>query len=92
MRNSWDSDFHQHDAHVAAYIERALDFGTHKIDCIKVIRSYFDYGLKEAKDLSEAGPNTLVSRESNKAYAQEFVKAIQKVGGAAHITEEITHV
>jgi ribosomal protein L7/L12 len=65
---------------VAAYIERALDFGTHKIDCIKVIRSYFDYGLKEAKDLSEAGPNTLVSRESNKAYAQEFVKAIQKVG------------
>jgi len=54
------------------------DSGTNKIGVIKVVREITELGLKEAKDLVEAAPQTVkegVKKEDAEAYKAKFEEA-----------------
>lgn len=58
------------------------DAGSNKIGVIKVVREITELGLKEAKDLVEAAPQTVkegVKKEDAEAYKAKFEEAGAKV-------------
>ena len=68
-------------------------FGASRIEIIKVIRQYFDHGLKEAKEvtdrLTDTGRPTLVTDCSVEiSHAQRFICAVYNSGGVAHLGDK----
>ncbi len=59
-------------------------FGDKKIDVIKVVREITNLGLKEAKDLVEAG-NKPVKEGVSKAEAETIAKKLKEVGADVEI-------
>jgi len=59
-------------------------FGDKKIDVIKVVREITALGLKEAKDLVEAGGKA-VKEGCSKAEAEEIAKKLKEVGADVEI-------
>lgn len=60
------------------------DAGAKKIQVIKVVRQLTGLGLKEAKDLVDGAPNT-VKEAVPKEEAEDIIKQIEEVGGAAEM-------
>jgi len=60
------------------------NFGDKKIDVIKVVREITNLGLKEAKDLVEAG-NKPVKEGIPKAEAETIAKKLKEVGADVEI-------
>jgi len=59
-----------------------LEFGTNKINVIKVVREVTSLGLKEAKDLVESAPKAIkeaISKEEAEALKKKFEDAGAKV-------------
>ncbi len=61
------------------------DAGAQKINVIKVVRELTDLGLKEAKDLVEAGAGTVVKENVPKADAEEAVKKFEEAGAKVEL-------
>jgi len=60
------------------------DFGSQKIQVIKVVRSLTGLGLKEAKDLVEATP-TPIKEAVTKDEAEEIKTKVEEVGAVVEI-------
>lgn len=60
------------------------DFGSQKIQVIKVVRSLTGLGLKEAKDLVEATP-TPIKEAVSKDEAEEIKAKVEEVGAVVEI-------
>ena len=60
------------------------DFGSQKIQVIKVVRSLTGLGLKEAKDLVEAAP-TPIKEAVSKDEAEEIKTKVEEVGAVVEI-------
>lgn len=61
------------------------DAGANKINVIKVVREITDLGLKEAKDLVEAGAGTTVKENVPKADAEAAVKKFEEAGAKVEL-------
>ena len=61
-----------------------LEAGAKKIEVIKEVRAITGLGLKEAKDLVEAGGKT-VKEQAGKAEAEEIKKKIEEAGGTVEL-------
>jgi large subunit ribosomal protein L7/L12 len=59
------------------------DAGAQKINVIKEVRAITGLGLKEAKDLVEAGGK--IKEGANKADAEEILKKLQAAGATAEL-------
>ncbi|MCD6281970.1 MAG: 50S ribosomal protein L7/L12 [Deltaproteobacteria bacterium] len=60
------------------------DFGSQKIQVIKVVRSLTSLGLKEAKELVEGAPK-VVKEKVSKEEAEEAKKKLEEVGATVEI-------
>lgn len=60
------------------------DVGPKKIEVIKVVRSLTNLGLKEAKDLVEGAPNTVLEDVSKDA-AEDAKKKLEEAGAVIEI-------
>lgn len=60
------------------------DFGSQKIQVIKVVRAITGLGLKEAKELVEAVPKA-VKEGVSKAEAEDLKKQLEEVGATVEI-------
>jgi len=60
------------------------EFGSQKIQVIKVVRAITGLGLKEAKDLVEAAPKP-VKEGVNKAEAEGLKKQLEEVGATIEV-------
>ncbi len=60
------------------------DFGSQKIQVIKVVRSLTSLGLKEAKELVEGAPK-VVKEKISKEEAEEAKKKLEEVGATVEI-------
>jgi len=60
------------------------DVGPKKIEVIKVVRSLTNLGLKEAKDLVEGAPNTVLEDVSKDA-AEDAKKKLEEAGAAIEV-------
>ena len=60
------------------------EFGSQKIQVIKVVRAITGLGLKEAKDLVEAAPKP-VKEGVNKAEAEGLKKQLEEVGATIEL-------
>jgi large subunit ribosomal protein L7/L12 len=61
-----------------------LSFGSAKIQVIKAVRSITGLGLKEAKGLVDAAPNTIKEGVS-RADAEEILKQLEEAGASVEI-------
>ncbi len=61
------------------------DAGANKINVIKVVRELTELGLKEAKDLVEAGAGTVVKESVAKADAEAAVKKFEEAGAKVEL-------
>ena len=61
------------------------DAGSEKINVIKVVRELTELGLKEAKDLVEAGAGTVVKENVPTADAQEAQKKFEEAGAKVEL-------
>ncbi|MCZ7540655.1 MAG: 50S ribosomal protein L7/L12 [Anaerolineae bacterium] len=60
------------------------DVGPKKIEVIKVVRSLTNLGLKEAKDLVEGAPNTVLEDVSKDA-AEDAKKKLEEAGATIEV-------
>lgn len=60
------------------------EFGPKKIDVIKVVRAITNLGLKEAKELVEGAPSTVLEQVSKEAVNDAKAK-LEEVGAAVEI-------
>ncbi|CAH9017251.1 50S ribosomal protein L7/L12 [Candidatus Nitrosacidococcus sp. I8] len=60
------------------------NFGSNKVQVIKVIRAITGLGLKEAKDMVEGAPST-VKEGSSKEEAENIKKQLEEAGAAIEI-------
>ncbi len=60
------------------------DVGPKKIEVIKVVRSLTNLGLKEAKDLVEGAPNTVLE-DVSKDVAEDAKKKLEEAGAVIEI-------
>jgi large subunit ribosomal protein L7/L12 len=60
------------------------DVGPKKIEVIKVVRSLTNLGLKEAKDLVEGAPNTVLEAVSKEA-AEDAKSKLEAAGAVVEI-------
>jgi len=61
------------------------DAGSNKINVIKVVRELTELGLKEAKDLVEAGAGTTVKENVPKEAAEEAKKKFEEAGATVEL-------
>lgn len=59
-------------------------FGDNKINVIKVVREVTGLGLKEAKDLVDGAPNTILEA-ANKEKAEEVQKKLEDAGATVEL-------
>ncbi len=78
-------------APAAAPVEEQTEFtvvlkevGPKKIDVIKIVRQLTNLGLKEAKDVVEGAPNTVLENVTKDA-AAEAKKKFEEVGAVAEV-------
>ena len=62
-----------------------LSYGAQKIAVIKAVRSFITMGLKDAKDLVESAPTSVLSGVFL-SDAQEFVDALEAAGASAEVS------
>lgn len=61
------------------------DVGASKINVLKAVREATGLGLKEAKDLVDAGPGAVLKAKAKKDEADKIKAAVEAAGGKADI-------
>ncbi|MCC7430734.1 50S ribosomal protein L7/L12 [bacterium] len=61
-------------------------FGDNKLGVIKEVRTITGLGLKEAKDLVEAAPNSVVKEAVSKTDAETIKATLEKAGATVELT------
>jgi large subunit ribosomal protein L7/L12 len=61
-------------------------FGDNKLGVIKEVRTITGLGLKEAKDLVEAAPNSVVKEAVSKTVAETIKATLEKAGATVELT------
>lgn len=59
--------------------------GTNKLAVVKLIKDLIGKGLKEAKDLVDAAPNSLIKEKISKNDAENFKKKLEEIGAEVEI-------
>ncbi len=63
-------------------------YGDRKIECIRIIRAYFNFSLIDAKLATECNMNKVMVEVNDESVAQHFVDDISRVGGSAHFKKK----
>lgn len=59
--------------------------GTNKLAVVKLIKDLIGKGLKEAKDLVDAAPNSLIKEKISKNDAENLKKQLEEIGAEVEI-------